>query len=99
VTLLTIGCLTLLIRGSTNGQAVAPQLLEASRPIVPTILDLIPMFVTASSIRTLFGSGLTLHGGFVGQFAVGSLLAAVANNLPAAAAVGIPTIAVPWAAV
>ena len=57
------------------------------------------MFVIATAIRALLGGGLTLHGGFVAQFVVGSLLAAGANNLPAAAAVGIPTVGVPWTAI
>lgn len=49
-----------------------------------------------SIARALLGRGLLLHGGFVAQFVVGSLLAAGANNLPAAAAVGIPALDVPW---
>ena len=42
---------------------------------------------------------MTLHGGFVAQFAVGSLLAAGVNNLPAAAAVRTVGGAVPWAVI
>jgi Na+/H+ antiporter NhaD/arsenite permease-like protein len=99
VTLLTIGCMTLLIRGAASGRAAPSQLLEAGRPIVPTILDLLPMLVIASAIRTLLGAGLTLHGGLLVQFVFGSLLAAGVNNLPAAAAVGTPATAVPWGAI
>ena len=57
------------------------------------------MFLIASAIRALLGRGLQLHGGLVAQFVAGSLLAAGANNLPAAAAVGIPALDVPWAAI
>jgi len=57
------------------------------------------MFVIASAIRALLGGGLTLHGGFVAQVVVGSLLAAGANNLPAAAAVQTAANGVPWAAI
>jgi hypothetical protein len=51
------------------------------------VLDLAPMFLGASAIRALLGSGLTLRGGFVEQLGGGSVLAAELNNLPAAAAV------------
>ena len=99
VTLLTVGCLALLTRGSTNAPKGPAPRSAAARPIVPTILDLLPMFVIASAIRGLLAGGLTLHGGFVAQFVVASLLAAGANNLPAAAALGAPATAVPWAAI
>lgn len=99
VTLLTIGWLTLLIRGFARGRRAPSQLSKAGRPMVPTILDLLPMFIIASAIRALLGAGLTLHGGLPMQFVLGSLLAAGVNNLPAAAAVGTPTAAVPWAAI
>jgi Na+/H+ antiporter NhaD/arsenite permease-like protein len=63
------------------------------------VLDLLPMFVIASAIRDLLGGGLALHGGFVAQFVVGSLIAAGANNLPAAAAVRTAATAVSWPAI
>ena len=99
VTVFTVGCLALLIRRSTNHSRGAARQAAAHRPIIPTILDLLPMFVIASAIRALLGGGLTLRGGFGAQFLVGSLLAAGVNNLPAAAAVRTATAGVPWAAI
>jgi len=99
VTVLTVGCLALLNRRSAHGPAAPTLRLATARPIVPTILDLLLMFVIASAIRALLGGGLTLHGGFVAQVVVGSLLAAGANNLPAAAAVQTAANGVPWAAI
>ena len=71
----------------------------ATRRVLPTILDLLPMFVIASAIRAVLHGGLVFHGGFTADFVVGSLLAAGANNLPAAAAMQTATAGVPWAAV
>ena len=99
VTILTVGCLVLVIWRSPKSLQELPSRSMAARPIVPTILDLLPMFLIASAIRALLGGGLTLHGSFVAQFAAGTLFAAVANNLPAAAAVAIPSLEVPWAAI
>jgi arsenical pump membrane protein len=99
VTVLTVGCLALLTLKPSNGQPGPPTRSSNTRPIVPTILDLLPMFVIASAIRSLLSGGLTLQGGFVAQFVVGSLLAAGADNLPAAAAVGTASAALPWAAI
>ena len=99
VTVLTVGCLVLFIWRSAKSPPGLPPRPMAARPIVPTILDLLPMFLIASAIRALLGGALTLQGGFVTQFVVGSLLAAGVNNLPAAAAVGTPASVVPWAAI
>lgn len=99
VTVLTVGCLALLNRGSSPGLAVPSGPSTKRRALVPTILDLLLMFVIASSIRALLAGGLALHGGFLAQFAVGSLLAAAVNNLPAAAAVQTSASGVPWAAI
>jgi Na+/H+ antiporter NhaD/arsenite permease-like protein len=46
-----------------------------------------PMFLIASGIRALLGTGLVLHGSFASQLTGGTALAAAADNLPAAAAV------------
>ena len=57
------------------------------------------MFLLASAIRALLGTGLALHGSFPRQLTTGALLAAAVNNLPAAAAIlpaGTPG---PWAAI
>ena len=55
-------------------------------PSARAVLDLVPMFLIASAVRALLGPGLALHGSFTGQLADGTLLAAAAGNLPAAAA-------------
>jgi len=99
VTVLTVGCLALMNRGSSLGVALPSGPSTRRRALVPTIVDLLLMFVIASSIRALLAGGLALHGGFVAQFAVGSLLAAAVNNLPAAAAVQTAGSGVPWAAI
>lgn len=74
-------------------------------PSVPTgpsaraVLDLMPMFLIAAAIRALLGTGLALHGHFTGQLAGAAILACLANNLPAAAAIlpaGTPGL---WAAI
>ncbi len=66
---------------------------------MPMLLDLIPMFVAASAIRALLGTGLLLTGGFIREIATGALLAAGVNNLPAAAAVQPVGATGRWAAV
>jgi len=43
------------------------------------------MFLIASGVRALLGTGLALHGGFPGQLAAAATLACAASNLPAAA--------------
>lgn len=45
------------------------------------------MFLIASGVRALLGTGLALHGSFPGQLADGAMLACAASNLPAAAAI------------
>ena len=56
-------------------------------PSARAVLDLVPMFLIASGIRTLLGTGLAFHGSFTGQFTDGAILACVTSNLPAAAAI------------
>jgi arsenical pump membrane protein len=99
VSVLTVGWLALLNRPTRPSSAAISKQSTTHRALVPTTVDLLLMFVIASAIRALLGGGLTLHGGFVEQFAVGSLLAAGANNLPAAAAVNSAASGVPWAAI
>jgi Na+/H+ antiporter NhaD/arsenite permease-like protein len=99
VSVVTVGCLALLNRESSHSLALLPGPSTTRRALVPTIVDLLLMFVIASSIRALLAGGLALHGGFVAQFAVGTLLAAGVNNLPAAAAVHTAASGVPWAAI
>lgn len=65
-----------------------------------TLVDLIPLFMGASAIRALIGSaGVALSGGFARAFATCSLLAALANNLPAASAIRVEGSPARWAAV
>jgi len=61
--------------------------------------DLVPMFLIASGIRALLGTGLALHGSFTGQLADGAMLACAASNLPAAAAILPAGAAGLWAAI
>lgn len=99
VTALTVGLLVLLNWPTRHRSLAMSNQSTTHRALVPTILDLLLMYVIASAIRALLGGGMTLHGGFVAQFAAGSLLAAGANNLPAAAAVTTGPSGVPWAAI
>ncbi len=57
------------------------------------------MFLAATAVRAMLGAGLRLAGAFPRQVAVSSLLAAVTNSLPAAAAVHATTAAGAWAGV
>jgi Na+/H+ antiporter NhaD/arsenite permease-like protein len=91
----TLGPLAVWAARAQPGQARA----VAARPSARAVLDLVPMFLIASGIRTLLGAGLALHGSFAGQFAEGAMLACAASNLPAAAALvpaGTPGL---WAAI
>ena len=63
------------------------------------LLDLVPMFIAAASIRALLDGGMTLGGGLLAQLGMASGLAAGANNLPAAAAVVASGRLSMWAAV
>ncbi len=74
---------------------------ELDRPGVSpgALWDLVPMFLTATAVRTFLLGGVHLPGPFIEQAALGSLLAAGANNLPAAAAVHPASAAGAWAAV
>jgi Na+/H+ antiporter NhaD/arsenite permease-like protein len=67
----------------------APDTITATTggPSAGAVSDLVPMFLIASGIRALLGTGLVLHGSFASQLTGGSALAAAADNLPAAAAV------------
>jgi Na+/H+ antiporter NhaD/arsenite permease-like protein len=63
------------------------------------LADLLALFLVASGVRALLGTALALHGNFAGQLAYGSVIAAVAGNLPAAAAMLPAGTAGLWAAV
>jgi Na+/H+ antiporter NhaD/arsenite permease-like protein len=82
VTVVTLGPLIIWAGHTAPSQAHA----VAAGPSARAVFDLIPMFLIASGIRALLGTGLALHGSFTSQLADGSALASAANNLPAAAA-------------
>lgn len=69
------------------GAAQAAPAVTDGGPSARAVSDLVPMFLLASAIRGLLGTGVVLHGGFIAQLTAGTLLAATASNLPAAAAI------------
>jgi len=83
VTAVTLGPLAVWAADARPGQARA----VAAGPSARAVLDLVPMFLIASGIRALLGTGLALHGSFPGQLAGAATLACAASNLPAAAAI------------
>jgi Na+/H+ antiporter NhaD/arsenite permease-like protein len=95
VTVITLGPLAAWAAHGRPGQARP----AAAGPSARAVVDLVPMYLVASAVRALLGPGLTLHGGFAGQLAGGAVLAAVANNLPAAAAILPARTAGLWAAI
>jgi arsenical pump membrane protein len=79
--------------------ATSPAHAVTAGPPARAVPDLVPMFLLASAIRALLGTGLALHGSYTSQLAREALLAATINNLPAAAAIlpaGTPGL---WAAI
>jgi arsenical pump membrane protein len=74
----------------TTNERIAP---------LTAMLDLLPLFLAATGLRALLGTGLVLPGGFAEQAGLGSLLAAGVNNLPAAAGVHALTASGAWATV
>ena len=95
VVTVTIGSLSCWVGRAGTGSAMAGPARPSGRPV----LDLIPMYVGASSIRAILAAGLTLSGGLAAQLTAGSVLASVANNLPAAAALRPAGTAGLWAAI
>jgi Na+/H+ antiporter NhaD/arsenite permease-like protein len=95
VVTVTIGSLSCWLARAGTGPAMA----GPARPPGRAALDLIPMYVGASSIRAILASGIMLRGGLAAQLAAGSVLACVANNLPAAAALRPDGTAALWAAI
>jgi arsenical pump membrane protein len=95
VTAITLGPLALW----AGTAAASPAHAATAGPSARAVSDLVPMFLLASAIRALLGTGLALHGSFTGQLAGEALLAAAVSNLPAAAAIvpaGTPGL---WAAI
>jgi arsenical pump membrane protein len=95
VTAVTLAPLAWWAASGQHGQARA----VPARPAARAVLDLVPLFLTATAIRALLGTSLALHGSFTTQLAHGTILACAASNLPAAAAIlpaGTPGL---WAAI
>lgn len=70
-----------------------------SGPSIGALSDLLPMFLIASAVRALLGTGLVLHGTFLIQLASGTALATSVSNLPAAAAFTPTGLVSLWAAI
>jgi len=95
VVTVTIGSLSCWLARAGTSPAMAGQARRSGR----TALDLIPMYAGASAIRAILAAGITLRGGLAAQLAVGSVLACVVNNLPAAAALRPAGTTGMWAAI
>ena len=63
------------------------------------LLDLLPLFAAAAAIRALLDGGVSLGGGLGRGLLGSSFLAALVNNLPAAAAIRPQSVTATWAAV
>ena len=95
VTAVTLGPLAMWAAHAAPGRARA----IAVAPSARAVRDLVPMFLLASGIRGLLGTGLALHGSFTSQLTEATVLASATSNLPAAAALlpaGTPGL---WAAI
>jgi Na+/H+ antiporter NhaD/arsenite permease-like protein len=95
VVTVTIGSLSCWLTQARTGSAMAGQ----ARPSGRVALDLIPMYLAASSVRAILAAGITLRGGLAAQLAAGSALTCAVNNLPAAAALRPAGTAGLWAAI
>jgi len=83
----------------TGTARTGPARATPAGPAARAALDLMPMFLIASAVRTILADGLTLRGGTTAQLALGTAIAAAVSNLPAAAALhpaGAPGL---WAAI
>jgi Na+/H+ antiporter NhaD/arsenite permease-like protein len=95
VTMVTLGPLAAWAASAPPGQARD----VAAGPSARAAGDLVPMYLLASGIRALLGTGLALHGSFPAQLAAAAMLACAVSNLPAAAALVPGGPAGLWAAV
>jgi Na+/H+ antiporter NhaD/arsenite permease-like protein len=84
VTVLTVTLMTLLVR-AVPSRGGAPFVRRTSWSLPRIGVDLLGMFVVATSLRVLLPGGWTLPAGPAQAAAVGSLLASGLNNLPVAA--------------
>lgn len=99
VTAVTLAPLAAWATCAGPGQARAVAVAVAVGPSARAVLDLVPMYLTASGVRALLGAGLALHGNFPAQLAAVAALACAVSNLPAAAAILPAGPAGLWAAV
>lgn len=103
VTAVTLGPLSAWTAHNTTSRAPAATAEQspavAAGPPARAASGLLPMYLTASAIRTLLGTGLILHGSLTGQLGQATVLAAVAGNLPAAAAMTPASMPGLWAAI
>lgn len=96
VTVLTVAGLAVLLGHQRDG---GPWRRVEPKVSIHAVFDLAPLYVGASAIRALLGTGLIMHGGFADQAGLGAMLAAGVNNLPAAAAIHAVGPAGRWAAI
>ena len=97
---LLVGAVTLAVLGplaSRNGRT--PTTVRTDWSLARIGLDLVGMFVLASSLRALVPNGISIGTGYWSAAIGSSTLAAAVNNLPAAAAVHVTTPAAAWGAI
>jgi Na+/H+ antiporter NhaD/arsenite permease-like protein len=102
VTVVTVGALSLMVKRPGSGMPPAGRVTARTVTLgvaAMALIDLVPMFFGASAINALLDGGMALHGGLLGDLAMTSVLAAGANNLPAAAALVVGAGISRWAAV
>lgn len=99
--LLTVGGSLVVLTASAPraARSLAPGTIDPSGSLARIVGDLLAMFLIATGVRALVEGGVTLPSGFGAQTIAGSALAAVTNNLPAAALVHPGAGAGPWAAI
>ncbi len=97
VAAVTVGALTLATPTSAAGESTPPRAGRVGGPAA--LVDLLPLFAAAAAIRALLDGGLVLGGGLGHALLSSSLLAALVNNLPAAAAIRPQGGTATWAAI
>jgi arsenical pump membrane protein len=97
---LLVGGVTIAILGPlASRRGRSPTAVRTDRSLARIGLDLVGMFVLASSLRALVPRGIGIGTGFWSAAVGTSTLAAAMNNLPAAAAVHVTSPAAAWGAV
>jgi Na+/H+ antiporter NhaD/arsenite permease-like protein len=97
---LLVGAVTLAVLGPLASRAGrTPTTVGTDWSLARIGLDLVGMFVLASSLRALVPTGITIGTGYWSAAVGASTLAAAVNNLPAAAAVHVTSPAAAWGAV